>query len=103
MALANCYRRIRNYEKAEAWYAAAYKNDPHKYGEGLFYQGEMLKTHGKYDEAKDCFTKFSKEYKGDEKDLKKLSKQEILYCDSAKIIANLPPKQVVQHLDTSIN
>lgn len=101
--LAECYRKIRNYEKAEFYYDKAYKGNPQKNATALFYYASMLKTHGEYDKAKESFTKFSKEYKGEEKELKKLSKQEIAYCDSAKAIAAKPPKQIVQHLDTTIN
>ncbi|HEY1040568.1 MAG TPA: OmpA family protein [Bacteroidia bacterium] len=101
--LAECYRHTRNYKKAEAMYATAYKSDPEKNKLALYYHGQMLKAKGDYDKAKEDLKKFKKEYKGNDKLLKKSLGHDIDYCDSAKLIILKDKKTIVQHLDTTIN
>jgi OmpA-OmpF porin, OOP family len=101
--LAECYRNTRNYEKAEAMYATAYKSDPENNSVALYYHAQMLKTKGEFDKAKEDFKKFKKEYKGDDKLIKKSAGKDIDYCDSAKLIVIKETKTIVQHLDTTIN
>lgn len=101
--LAEAYRLVRNYEASEKMYALAYKGDPEKYPEALFYQAEMQKSNGDYDKAKENFAKFKKEYKGDDHDMKKMAGKEIEFCDSAKTILLAEKKIMVKHLNTDIN
>ncbi|MGZ3932117.1 MAG: OmpA family protein [Bacteroidia bacterium] len=101
--LAEAYRLVRNYEKAEIMYESVYKNAADKYPEALYYLAEMQKSNGEYDKAKESYTKFKKEYKGDDRDMKKAAAKEIEYCDSAKKIILAGGKIVIQHLPEDIN
>jgi outer membrane protein OmpA-like peptidoglycan-associated protein len=101
--LAECYRHERDYTKAEAMYGAAYKSNPQKNITALYFQAQMLEAKGSYDLAKQDLQKFKKEYKGNDRAMKKSASKEIEYIDSAKIILTLDKKVIVQHLDTSIN
>lgn len=101
--IADAYRMVRDYESAEKMYLKAYQSDPEKNVLALYYYAEMCKSSGKYDKAKEHFAKFSKEYKGPEKTLKKQAKKEVVFCDSVKNVINQSQKFVIQHLDTSIN
>ncbi len=101
--LADCYKQMRDYTKAQDLYKKAYETHPDKNITALFYQATMLKMLGDYDKAKEKFQKFYKAYKGSEKSLKKLAKLEINGCDTAKILLTQPSKIVVNHLDTAIN
>lgn len=101
--LADSYRAVRDYEKAEKMYLKAYTSDPQKNALALYYYAEMCKTSAKYPKAKENYAKFIKEYKGPETNLKKQAKKEVLFCDSVNSIINQSQKYIVQHLDTSIN
>lgn len=101
--LAEAYRNVRNYEKAEAMYESVYKNANEKYPEALYYLAEMQKSNAQYDKAKETYNKFRKEYKGDDRDLKKQAAKEIEYCDSAKKIMLTEGKIVIRHLPEDIN
>lgn len=101
--MADAYRMVRDYESAEKMYLKAYTSNPEKNALALYYYADMCKSSGKYDKAKEHFSKFSKEYKGSEKALKKQAKKEIAFCDSIKNVINQSRKFVIQHLDTSIN
>jgi outer membrane protein OmpA-like peptidoglycan-associated protein/Tfp pilus assembly protein PilF len=101
--LAESYRAVRDYERAEKMYLKAYTTDPEKNSLALYYYAEMCKTSAKYPKAKEQYAKFIKEYKGPETALKKQAKKEVVFCDSISTIINQSQKFVVQHLDTSIN
>lgn len=101
--IADSYRHIRDYERAEKNYLKSYEADKTGNSIALYYYAEMCKANGKYDKAKDNYAKFTKEYKGSESKLKKQAKKEIVFCDSIKSIINQSQKFVVTHLDTSIN
>lgn len=101
--IADSYRKVRDYEKAEKFYLKAYESNKEGNSIALYYYAEMCKTSMKYDKARENYTKFTKEYKGSEGDLKKQAKKEIVFCDSIKNIMNQSQKFIVQHLDTSIN
>jgi outer membrane protein OmpA-like peptidoglycan-associated protein/tetratricopeptide (TPR) repeat protein len=101
--IAESYRKIRDYEKAEKFYLKAYNSNPEKNILALYYYADMCKTNGKYEKAKEHYAKFAKEYKGKETLLKKQAKREIVFCDSIKTIIGQSQKFVIQHLDTTIN
>ncbi|MES2762566.1 MAG: OmpA family protein [Bacteroidota bacterium] len=101
--LAESYRAVRDYERAEKMYLKAYTSDPEKNALALYYYAEMCKTSAKYPKAKEHYSKFLKEYKGPETTLKKQAKKEVVFCDSVSKIINQSQKFVVQHLDTTIN
>lgn len=101
--IAESHRKVRDYAKAEKMYLKAYESDHTKNAMALYYYAEMCKANGKYDKAKENYTKFTKEYKGSETKLKKQAKKEITFCDSVKSIISQSQKFIVQHLDTTIN
>ncbi|MBI3518373.1 MAG: OmpA family protein [Bacteroidetes bacterium] len=101
--LADSYRAVRDYERAEKMYLKAYTSDPEKNTLALYYYAEMCKTYAKYPKAKEQYNKFIKEYKGSDSKLKKQAKKEVIFCDSVTTIINQSQKFIVQHLDTTIN
>lgn len=102
-ALAKSYYEIGDYEYAQKYFDKAYVLDKEKGGEALFYQAQMMKSEGKYDSAKISFQKFRKEYKGENKLLKKQAAKEIAFCDSALTLVSTEKKIVITHLDSTIN
>lgn len=106
LKLADAYRLSRDYINAEEWYRKVYESDPENYAYTLFYQGQMQKANGKYDEAAVTFAKFYKATKNDEgaKDLKMMTSIEIKGCELAKMMMDSLALNVnISHLDTSIN
>lgn len=101
--LAKAYYEIGDYENAQVMFLKAYDSHNEKTSEALFYYAQMQKSNGKYDSAKVNFQKFKKEYKGDEKQLKKQAAKEILFCDSVQKLASTEKKIIVSHLDSTIN
>lgn len=103
--LAELYRVSRNYEKAAPQYAKAYKNDPDKFPVALFYQAQMLKSLGKYDEAKEMFTKAQRKLKDfrSETITSAVLKDEIKGCETASAIINAPVKVSMDHMNSTIN
>jgi len=57
--LADCYRRMKNYELAENWYSRVV-NQPKAKAENLFRYGEVLMSNLKYNEAKAAFQQYVK-------------------------------------------
>jgi len=103
LLLAEAYRATRDYARAEKMYESVYKGAPKKYPESLYYLADMQKSNGNYDKAKENFQKFKKEYKGDDRDLKKSAAKEVEFCDSAKNIISKEKKIIVTHLEGDIN
>lgn len=101
--LGRAYMELRDYERAQRMFLQAYNTDPLKAPEALYYHALMMKSNGQYDSARINFQRFKKEYKGDEKKLKKLATREITFCDSVVRLIGSEFKIVIQHLDTSIN
>ena len=101
--LADCYKNTRDYQLAEATYQQAYKAEPKGNIMALFYEATMLKMMGDYDQAKEKFTKFAKEYKQKPSLYKKLAQAEIAGCDTAKSMLTVASKVIVSHMDTNIN
>lgn len=77
--LADCYRKMNNYEDAETWYARVVAV-PESKVENLIRYGEILKTNGRYDEAK----KALQQYSAKTGDLKRVA-NDIDGCDSARV------------------
>lgn len=103
--LAELYLKSRNYEKAEEFFVEVYKVASKKYPLSLYYYSQALMMQGKYDEAKDNFAKFLKEYKKgkDVKIYKTLAINQLNGCDLAKILKDSSLKVVISHLDESVN
>lgn len=99
------YRKARDYETAQSEFKKVYEADPEKYTKALFYQAQMMKMNGEYEESKKLFEKFQKEYRGakDEKLYRNLTKNEIQGCKDAPDLINKPLDILIYHLDTSIN
>lgn len=107
LELADLYRKARDYSKAESMYKEVYINEALKFPDAQFYYAKMLKANGKYEEAKQEYTKFSnnKAAKTLEniKQLKKLAASEIKGCDAAIEYSTGKYSTLVHHLDKSIN
>lgn len=103
--LAEAYRLSRNYAKAEYWYDKAYKANPQKNVQALYYYATMIKTSERYAEAKGQFKSFKKEYAGakDFSTYSALVKQQLIACDSAPSYINNPLNMGVSPLDNSTN
>lgn len=101
--LGKAYMEVRDYERAQHMFLQAYNTDKLKAPEALYYHAIMMKSNGQYDSARINFQKFKKEYKGDDKKLKKLASREIVFCDSVVRLIGSEFKIVVEHMDTTIN
>ncbi len=103
--LGELYLKTRNYEKAAEYFKMTYEGTPNKYPLAHYYYAKSLMMQGKYDEAKEHFDKFIKEYKnGEEKrKYKKLSIAQINGCNLAKQLKDSSLKVIITHLDTSVN
>lgn len=77
--LADCYRKMNNYEDAENWYARVIAQ-PDSKPENLLYYGEVLKTNSRYDQAK----KILQDYASKTGDQKRVA-NDIAGCDSAQV------------------
>lgn len=104
-SIADCYRKYRDYVKAEEWYLKSLEQSRNTDAMSLYYLALMQKMNGKYKEASENFLKFKKMSSGKSelKPLVKQLKQQLAGCDSAKKMMDVPLKIVVTHLDTSIN
>ncbi|KAK6021043.1 tetratricopeptide repeat protein, partial [Ostertagia ostertagi] len=101
--LGKAYMEIRDYDRAQHMFLQAYNTDKLKAPEALYYHALMMKSNAQYDSARMNFQRFKKEYKGDNKKLKKFATREIAFCDSVVRIIGSEFKIIIQHLDTSIN
>src|SRR5688500_17192627 len=71
--LGRSYMEIRDYDRAQHMFLQAYNTDRVKAPEALYYHALMMKSNAQYDSARINFQRFKKEYKGDEKKLKRLA------------------------------
>lgn len=101
--LGRAYLITRDYLKAKKNFLRAYELDKENAVEALYYHAQMHKSLNAYDSAKVAFQKFRKEYKGDDKVLKKQATKEILFCDSVQSLVGKKPTMLIKHLDTTIN
>jgi len=93
---------------AEHWYQKVFKKDNGKlYPETAFWLGEILKSKGKYKDAKKLFSKYSQKNRSSKDPIKKQlavkAKIETESCDLAQILIKNPVDAVVEHLDTNVN
>ncbi len=99
-----------NYDNASAlnWYLKIYKLDNGKnYKEVPFYIATLLKSTGKYKDAKKYFDKYYKKQRNN-KDKEKArlaakAKQEFDACDIAQVLVKNPVDVKVIHLDSAVN
>jgi len=98
--LAEAYRLSRNYQQAELYYGKAFEADEKANLMALFYQAQMQKMNGKYDEATTNFTKFRKKYKGfnDEQVVKRKVRIEIEGCERSAAIIDSALNVDIKHL-----
>lgn len=101
--LGKAYMRTRDYEQARRAFLRAYQIDKEKVPAALYDHALMQKSCNNYDTAKVVFQRFQKEYKGEDKALKKQALREIIFCDSIKSLFGLEPSILIKHLDTVIN
>jgi outer membrane protein OmpA-like peptidoglycan-associated protein len=107
LELADLYRKSRNYKKAEETYKEVYNEAALDFPDAQFYYARMLKANGKYEEAKQEYTKFTQNKAAKEleniKQLKKLALAEIQGCDAAIELSKGQYSTIVTHLNESIN
>lgn len=103
--LAECYKSIKNYEKAEVFYKRCTKKSIEKYSLALFYMAQMQKRNGKYYEAINNFIKFKKIYKTNKNwvKFKKTYKTELAGCYLATSLKDSVKNVIITRLDTAIN
>lgn len=101
--LGHAYYQLRDYERAQRMFLRAYTTNSKKAPEALYYHAQMQKSNGLYDSAKINFQTFKKDYKGAERNLKKIATREIALCDSVQKLVASERKIVVLHLDTTVN
>lgn len=77
--LADCFKKMNDYEAAENWYARVVQN-PESKTENLIYYGTVLKANARYAEAKKILQQYA-EKSGDSKRVA----NEIVGCDSALV------------------
>lgn len=97
-----------DYDEALHWYQKVYKKDNGKtYTDIPFYLGQILKTQGKYKEAKKYFDKYFKKQRKSKDQIKKQmslkAKQETEACDFAQVLLKTPVNVKVEHLDSAVN
>jgi hypothetical protein len=90
------------------WYKKIYKQDNGKtYKEVPFYMATLLKTSGKYKDAKKYFDKYYKKQRtSKDKEKQKMAakaKQEVDACDVAQMLIKNPLDVKVTHLDSAVN
>ena len=93
---------------AEYWYRKVFKIDNGRlYPETSFWLAMILKSKGKYKDAKKLFLKFSGKNKAskdtDRKRLALKAKNEVGACDLAQILIKNPLDVKIEHLDSMIN
>lgn len=101
--LAESYRIARDYKKAEDWYLKVAEMDPVDYPHAYYWYALMLKMNAKYEAAKEVFTDFQKNYKGEEANLKKWAKTEADGCALALKMKDEPLPVNIIHLNDSVN
>lgn len=104
--LAELYRSARNYERAlDSYQKTLASEKASKYPLALFYLGNMLKVHKRYDEAYDAYRKFRKEA-GSNSDLasmKKVASTHMESCLSAQRMLDSTLVVWIIPVDTSVN
>jgi OOP family OmpA-OmpF porin len=104
MKLADLYRITRNYKEAEKTYSFIREKKPANYPFALYYKGLMQKMTGRYKEAKENLTLFSKESPNlGDKNFKLLLPKEIAGCDSAILYREFPENVNLTNAGPSIN
>lgn len=97
-----------DFDIAYNWYNKVFKKDNGKtYTEAAFWMGSILKSKGKYKEAKKYFDKYYKKQRNskdkNKKQLAAKAKQELEACDMAQIFIKSPTDVKVEHLDSTVN
>lgn len=101
--LGKAHMQVRDYKMAQVSFMRAYKLNKNKVPEALYYHAVMQKSNEQYDSAKVNFERFKKEYKGSNRQLKKMATKEISFCDSIKSLLKPASKTIINRLDTFIN
>ena len=102
--LAESYYLSRDYKEANENYKVVMDKNLVLYPLSQYKYALTLKMTGRYPEAKEVFTKFSKVYRGADASLqKRRAKNEILGCDYALKALGKPLNVVVIHMGNEIN
>ncbi len=110
MRVGHVFYAARNYDKAEEYYKKAFELDKDKYRLAQYYYAQMLKIHGKYEEAKVNFKEFRMNNRGntdEDRELERLARRDEKGCDMAlAMLANGQQgrvKTLVEHMSNTIN
>lgn len=107
--LGMAYLQVRDYRRAQrAFYQSYQLEKKDKKGRrpktpALYYCALMQKSSNQHDSAKLNFTVFKKEYKGNDKLLKRQATKEIAFSDSLQKLLSQTRQVSVFRLDTSVN
>lgn len=101
--LAELYQEARNYKKGAEAYKYVYDKQPTKYPFALFYQAQMQKMCGRYEEALENMKRFKKEAGINDKNFKALLNKEIAGCDSGIVYREFSDNIRVKNMGPTIN
>jgi OmpA-OmpF porin, OOP family len=101
--IATCYRLMRDYEKAETWYAKAVQQNIARYPEDKLYYGYSLMENQKYKEALSVFESIGADTLSPDKALQKMAKTGALSCYFALDSNSFKPATKIKILDTVVN
>jgi outer membrane protein OmpA-like peptidoglycan-associated protein/tetratricopeptide (TPR) repeat protein len=103
--LAQLHRQTRNYDAAKELFKKVDKKKGQKFPKARFYYGLMLKSTGEYDKAIHELTQFRRDYDDykDEREFKKLARNAIEGCDSAKKIVEKPIDVSIDPINNTVN
>jgi outer membrane protein OmpA-like peptidoglycan-associated protein/tetratricopeptide (TPR) repeat protein len=102
--LGEANRYLRDYDDAAKYYRLEMVKDSGAYASDRFFLGQMNKSLGKYEDAKQDFQTYLKTKldKGDAS-FKAMAKLEIIGCDSALVLIKTPTKIKVEKITAGIN
>lgn len=96
-------RKLKDYVKAEEWYAKTEELNSKAYPEATFYKALMMKNQGKYDDAKVAFQAFIDGADADDASLKSRAKLEIKGCELAQEMKDIDTDAEVEHVSGGLN
>ncbi len=104
-ALGNLYLREKNYREARVYLLNSYKLDPEKNILDLFQYADCQQILGEYDDAKQYFSLFISDTKGnkDLKDYSKLAKTHLEGISSIYLMKDSSLNVIITLLDTAVN
>lgn len=98
------YYAARDYENAKGYFKKAYEADNKQYIMAQYYWGLMLKMTGEYQPAFDELKKFYRAYRGSDRNMKRIAKEEYEGCTLAMDLLNKVDERVtITHGGMGVN